>query len=198
MILMRYQTKPGTAWRKARALTLGKGGSQPPKKRMTTSEDDEHHVGVLGHVEVGELHARIFGVVAGDELGLGLGQVEGRAVRLGHGRDPEDDERDGHEEAVPDARRLLAADDLDEVHGPGDEGHRQDGQAGRDLVAQDLDDRAQGPHERVLGVRGPAAEDDAEDGDRRQAQDDEQADRALGDPQGRAYRSRCGWARRGG
>jgi len=39
------------------------------------------------------------------------------------------------------------------------------------------------PMERILGIGGPAAEDDPEDRDGGQAQDEEQADGALGHPE---------------
>ena len=47
-----------------------------------------------------EAHARVLGVVAGDQLGLGLGQVERRAVSLGQQRREEDEEGD-------EARRVV-------------------------------------------------------------------------------------------
>ena len=53
-----------------------------------------------------EAHAAVLGVVAGDELLLGLGQVERRARRLGGAGDQEDDEADELRDDEPD-RRLL-------------------------------------------------------------------------------------------
>ena len=50
-----------------------------------------------------ELHPRVLGVIAGDELVLGLGQVEGQAVRLGDPGDEEDDEPDELRDDEPDA-----------------------------------------------------------------------------------------------
>ena len=52
------------------------GPSQPPKKRVTIRAEIRVIADVLAHEEQAELHARILGVVAGDELALGLGQVE--------------------------------------------------------------------------------------------------------------------------
>ena len=55
--------------------------------------DDDHghdgQPGVLVQEEHAEAHARVLGAVAGDQLGLGLGQVEGAAVQLGDGGDVE-------------------------------------------------------------------------------------------------------------
>ncbi len=124
---------------------------------------DEDHVGVLGDVEESEFHPRVLCVVAGHELRFGLGQVERGPVGLGDPRDPEDDERDRQEEAEPDPGVLLVVDDGDEVHGPAEEDNGQHGQAEGDLVAQDLDDRPQGSHQGILGIRSPASEDDPED-----------------------------------
>ena len=45
---------------------------------------------VLGHVVGGEAPAAVLGVVAADELGVGLGEVERRAVGLGEAGDQED------------------------------------------------------------------------------------------------------------
>src|SRR5207244_3944252 len=56
-----------------------------------TSDD---HRGVFAEEEQREFHRAVFGVIAGDELGLRLGQVERQAVRLGENRDGENDEAD--------------------------------------------------------------------------------------------------------
>ena len=63
---------------------------------MRRGDDDVH---VLGHEERAEPQRGVLGVVAGDELGLGLGQVERQAVRLGEGRDEEDEEAERLREA---------------------------------------------------------------------------------------------------
>ena len=57
----------------------------------------EVHLRVLGEEEDREPHPRVLGVEARHELGLGLGQVEGRALALGELRDERDHERDPDE-----------------------------------------------------------------------------------------------------
>ena len=54
------------------------GIAQPPRKSVVTSAADHHDLDELGHVEEPEAHARVLEVVAGDDLGLALGRVEGR------------------------------------------------------------------------------------------------------------------------
>ena len=70
------------------------GSSQPPRKTVVTMPGDDEHVEVLGEVVGGEAPAAVLGVVAADELGVGLGQVERRAVGLGEARGEEDQEAD--------------------------------------------------------------------------------------------------------
>ena len=65
--------------------------SAEPQRRRDRGHGD--HVQVLAEVEHRELDARVLGVEPGDELGLGLGQVERRAVRLGEAGDQVDHER---------------------------------------------------------------------------------------------------------
>ncbi len=77
------------------------GGNQRPegagpsaKKEQSGHAADGDHVGVLGHEEHGKLHRAVFGVVAGCQLGLSLGQIERGAVGLGIGRDEVNEEAD--------------------------------------------------------------------------------------------------------
>jgi hypothetical protein len=58
-------------------------------------------VHVLGQEEHGEAHAGVLGVEPADDLLLGLDEVEGRPVGLGHRRDHEDDEGPELGEDVP-------------------------------------------------------------------------------------------------
>ena len=112
--------------------------------------------------------------VAGHELGFGLRQVEGRAVRLGHRRDEEHHEHREQPEPVPaeDAERgVLRHDDPRQVQGAGAQQHADDDEADGDLVGDHLRRRAQRAEERVFRVRGPAAHDDAVDAERRDRED---------------------------
>ena len=78
---------------------------------MPAAEEHDHdqerrrdHVEELGHEEQQELDAGILGVIAADELLLGLGQVERQPGRLGEARHEEDDEAERLGEGVPHAR----------------------------------------------------------------------------------------------
>ena len=61
-----------------------------PERQVPAAEEqrgrdagDDQHVDVLGEEERREAPAAVLGVVAADELGVGFGQIERRAVRLG-------------------------------------------------------------------------------------------------------------------
>ena len=60
---------------------------------MPTAQEEQsrqaghsNHVGVLGHEEHGEFHSTVFRVIAGDQFGFRLRQIEGDAVGLGKRR----------------------------------------------------------------------------------------------------------------
>ena len=121
---------------------------------------------VLGEEEEAELHPRVLGVEAGDKLALGLGDVEGHAVDLGHAGDDEDDERQpqpGQPEVPVEEAGLLLLD-----HGRKRERLRleDDAEAGEeegDFVADELGRATKSAEEGPLIVGAPAARDDAED-----------------------------------
>ena len=65
------------------------------ERDVPAAEEERHRerrrrrdVEVLGREERGEAAAAVLGVVAADELGVGLGEVERRAVGLGEARRP--------------------------------------------------------------------------------------------------------------
>ena len=89
------------------------GAAQEERAR---EERDHDHGDVLAEEVEGEAEGRVLGVEPGDQLRFGLRQVERRAVRLGDGRDHEDDEGERLGEDVPvadlerpDLERLAAA-----------------------------------------------------------------------------------------
>ena len=101
----------------------GAGGAAEEEQGGDAGDGD--HVGVLGHEEHGELHGGVLGVIAGDELGFGLGEIEGGAVGLGvggHEVDEEGDELEAAEE-VPGAGAMggLGGDDVAQGEGLGAE-----------------------------------------------------------------------------
>ena len=102
---------------RGKKMPEGAGRSAEEEQRGDAADGD--HVGVLGHEEHGELHGAVLGVVAGDEFGFGLGQVEGRAVGLGVGGHEVDEEGDELEAAedVPREQAVggLAVDDVAQV-----------------------------------------------------------------------------------
>ena len=79
----------------------GNGAFQPPKNRVTVSAEMMKHVHVFGEEEEAEAHARVLGGEASHDLGVGLGQVERRPVRLGGRRDEEDQDTERLLEHVP-------------------------------------------------------------------------------------------------
>ena len=93
-------------------------GRAVPAGAVPAAEEERHaergerdQVDVLGHREEAEAHAAVLGVVAGDELLLGLGEVERRARGLGGAGEQEDDEPDELRDDVPD-RVGLRGDDV--------------------------------------------------------------------------------------
>ena len=78
-----------------------------PVDRRKPAAPEEHgvhaahqqDVAIFAQPEEGEAHRAVFGLVAGDELALRLGEVERRPRRLRHRRDEEDD-RQRQEERV--------------------------------------------------------------------------------------------------
>ena len=120
-------------------------------------------------------------MVAGDELGVGLGEVERRARGLGGPGQQEDAEPDelGNEE--PD-RGVLAVDDVDEAQRAAHQHDAENAERERDLVGDELRAGAHRAEHRALRVGGPAADDEAVDPDRAEREDqDWGADRDVRD-----------------
>ena len=134
----------------------------------------DREAGVLVEVEHAEAHARVLGGVAGDQLGLGLGQVERAAVQLGDGGDVEDEEGERRVEADPLVVGLEGDDDVDAQRAD-DHGHDEQAEDHGDLVADHLGGGAQRADQRVLVARRPAAHEDRE---RREAGDGDEEDDA--------------------
>src|SRR6185437_47542 len=161
----------------------GRGGATEEEQRGDAAYGD--HVGVLGHEEHGELHGAVFGMVAGDEFGLGLGEIKRRAVGLGiggHEVDEEGDELEAAEEVPRDeAVGGLDVNDGTQVERAGAEDDADQREAEGKLVTDELGGGAQRAEQRILIVRGPAGERDAVDADGGDAEDDEQRDVDVGD-----------------
>ena len=144
---------------------------------------DVEHVDVLGQVVPAELHRRVLGHVAGDDLALGLGEVEGKTVDFTGGADAVDDERGEQGECPPELS--LSSHDLRGGHGARHEEHAHEGQAHGQLVGDDL---RRGTHGAVQGqgrARRPATQDDAVQAQRGDRQDVQGGDGHVGELQRR-------------
>ena len=141
-------------------------------------EDD--HVDVLGRLEEPPAHAGVLGVVPGDELGVGLGEVERRPRRLGDPAEQEDDEPDELRDEEPE-RLSLPVDDLDQVQRAAHDHDAEHAERERDLVGDELRAGAHRAEHRELRVGGPAADDEAVDADRAEREDHDQPDREVRD-----------------
>ena len=140
---------------------------------MTARPGERDQVDVLAHREEPEAHAAVLGVVAGDELLLGLGQVERRAGGLGGAGEHEDDEADELRGDVPPV--ALRRDDLGQRERLRHDHDAEHGERERDLVADELRAGAHRAEQRVLRVGRPAADDEAVDPDRADREDQDQA-----------------------
>ena len=174
----KQDVRDGTGQQVIEKVAEGRGRTAEKQQRGDAGDGD--HVGVLGHEEHGELHRAVLGVIAGDKLGLGLGQIEGGAVGFGVGGHQVDEEGDDLQAAedVPadEAVRRLRGNDGAQINGPGAQHDAHQRQAEGELIADQLGGGAQRAEERVLVVGAPAGERDAVDADGGDTQDDEQAD----------------------
>ena len=80
---------------------------------------------------------------------------------------------------------ILAGDDLRGRHRPGVDEHRRDREAHRDFVGDHLRGRAQPAEQRVGRARRPARQHDAVDAERGAGEDEQHADRQVGQLQRR-------------
>ena len=184
------------------------GRCQPPRKSTTISAVPAIIAVYSPRKKRANFIERVFGVIAGDEFGLGLGKIERQAVRLREHRDREDDERDEHGNPEQDfAARLsrpsvngsssqplcdLVIDDL--RRGSVEPAMSSTGTAlrpMRELVADHLRGAADAAEERILRIRRPAGEHDAVNADAGDREDEEQADVHIGDDHLARRRARC-------
>ncbi len=130
----------------------GAGPSAEEEQRGDAADGD--HVGVFGHEEHGELHGAVFGVVAGGELALGFGKIEGGAVGFGvggHEVDEEGDELESAEEVPREqAVRGLDVDDVAKAERSGAHDDADEGKAEGELVADDLGEARRAPSSEYL------------------------------------------------
>jgi hypothetical protein len=167
-----------------------------PGEVPAAEEEGDHdsgagdHGGVFGEEEEGEFHGGVFGVVAADEFGFALGEIEGGAVGFGEDGGGEDEGGDGVDEDVPLGDEAEPVVGLGGGHGfevegaDGDE-DAHEGECERDFVGEHLGGGAKSAEEGVFGTGGPAAEDDAVGGESGHGEDDEDADGGVGDHEGK-------------
>ena len=162
-----------------------------PRPRTAPPAEEQGHndrgrddgVHVLPEREHRERDPRVLRVVAGDELGLRLGEIERRAVHLGERADHEHDERRelgiayqtlSCASTISDMRRCPA----NMMSATSDEPHR-------DLVAHHLRARAHPAEQRVVRAARPAGEHDRVDADRGHREHPQDPDRDVGELQAR-------------
>ena len=112
--------------------------------------------------------------MAGHELALSLGQVEGEAVDLADHGDHVDEQARDHRQTPP--QTLLSGDDPGGGHRARGQEDREDGQAHAQLVGDDLSRASHRTQQRVGGVGGPSTQDEAVDPEARDRQDVEDGD----------------------
>ena len=180
------EQEPHGAGERAEERQVDRVPVEADRLRATEEQGDDHRahrdgVHELGEVEEREADAGVLGVEPGDELLLGLDEVERRPVELGGGGDHEDDERQepGGDHA-PLAEAALGVDDAARAQRAGDQDHRRQAEAERGLVGHHLRRGAHRAEQRVLRARRPAGEHDPVDGDGRQRQQQQHTDRRVG------------------
>src|SRR5262245_17313176 len=142
----------------------------PAQEQRRRQHRNGHHIDVLGHEEEREFERAVFGMKPGDQLGLGLGQIEGHAVGLGDGADKingkGDDAREEHRplEDVPveysEPPRLLL-DYFGQIERARLDHHGDDRKRQRQLITDHLRRRAQSAEQAVFRIRRPTADHDA-------------------------------------
>ena len=172
-----HELRAGT--RAARPTTAVPAGPVPAAEEERHAEGRERdQVDVLGHRVEAEAHPAVLGVVAGDELLLGLGQVERRPRGLGRAREQEDDEArrtagSTYQRCRPGRRRSRSATAIPAmITTPRTES------ASETSYEHELRARPHRAEQRVLRVGRPAAEDEAVDADRADREDQDQRDRS--------------------
>ena len=135
------------------------GTSHPPKKSVTPMRRDDEHVRELGEEQEAEAHAAVLVGETGDELGLGLGHVERRLLRVGLRRDREQTNRrtgSTNMRDEPNHTSCCASTMPVEVQRPGHHDRAEHREQQRDLVGDLLAGGAHAAHERPLGVATPS------------------------------------------
>ena len=168
-------------------------GRQPigRQRRQPATEEHHHgqrgdqdHVGVFGHEEDGEGHARVLDMETGHDLRLALGDVERCAVGLGHAGDEVNEEQWQQRPDVPLANTAtLRQCNIAQVEGAGGHQHTDQCEAHGNFIGHHLRRRAHGTEKRVLRIRGPAGDDDAVHTHRGHGQDEQQPRVDVGQPQ---------------
>ena len=115
----------GRSSRNASAVTFGKGRSHPPKKTVTATQEMMIIAVYSPRKKKANFTPGVLGVEPGDELRLGLRQVERVAVGLGDAGDEVEEEGEQAREDEPEVDPLLPLHDLDERERPRHQQHRR-------------------------------------------------------------------------
>ena len=115
-------------------------------------------------------------MISADEFLFGLGEIEGGAIGFGMDADQEHCECQGLGEDVPGGDEVaptvgLALDDGVKVERAVHQDDAEDGQAEGDFIGDHVGGGAQAAEEGIFVVTGPAADDDAIDGQGEDSQD---------------------------
>ena len=127
----------------------------------------------------------------GDELRLGLEDVERRAVLRGDAGDDEGEERELADHRIGDEPQpRLRRGDVRHPQRSGEHHRHQRREQERQVVGNDLVDRAHHREQRVLVVRAPPGHEQADDLHRRHGQEEQHAGVEIGDAEPRRERDR--------
>ena len=149
------------------------------KNRQQAAQDN--HVDVLPEKIEGKPHAAVFGMIAGHQFVLRLGQVKRQPFRFGQGADQKNDERNRLHQQKREPG--LGRDDIHQAEGAGQHDDRDQGQAHGQLIADHLGRAAQPAQHTEGGIGGPAAQHHAIDAEGGKRQDIEQPHIEIADHQ---------------
>ena len=168
-----------------------------PEKQQRRQACHGDHVGVFRHKEHGKFHGAVFGVVPGDQFGLGFRQIKRDAVGFGVSRHQINKEGDKLAAAkqVPVGNESpemasLTFYDAAQTERPGKNQHAHERQPQRNFVTHHLRAGPQSAEQGILAVRRPPGKRNAIHAERRDAQHHQQTDVQIRDLHGCVNRAK--------
>ncbi|CRH70671.1 Uncharacterised protein [Chlamydia trachomatis] len=139
------------------------------------------------------MDTRILGVVAGRELMLGLGKVEGATVVLGIGGYNIDNKGNNSRNVAGEDKPAIALciNNATNAHGACKNHHGQHRQPNREFIAHHLSTTAHGTNECVLAIARPACQQDAQHTNRRHSNNEKHSNIHVDHLQAIAPRQAC-------